>query len=147
MDIKRVENFFELLNDTDIKELCWEKEGLKLRIKRGNFQIIPEEEEVVINDTADTAGSVDNTEEVAEVFDQEVINSGFVGSFCISNGKKKIELKEGDRVQNGQIVGFVEAMNIFKEVTTEFAGVIKELKIKDGDHVEYGQELFVIDIK
>lgn len=139
MDVKRVENFFELIKDTDIRELCWERNGLKLRIKRSGFNIdgeIKAENHII-----------ESVKEIDADFGKEPINSKFVGSFFSSGNGKKTDIKIGDRINKGQILGYVEAMNIFKEVVSEYEGVMSEILVKDGSAVEYGQKLFALEIK
>ncbi|MCP4482815.1 MAG: acetyl-CoA carboxylase biotin carboxyl carrier protein subunit [bacterium] len=136
METKRIEKFFELLKDTDIKELCWEKSGLKLRMKRANICELSNEPALECEESS-----------TLDVFDQEIVKSKFVGSFADTNGRNKVEVKVGDRVHNGQLLGYIEAMNIFKEIASDFSGIVKKVKVNNKDHVEYSQELFLIDIK
>jgi acetyl-CoA carboxylase biotin carboxyl carrier protein len=51
----------------------------------------------------------------------------------------------GTRVNAGDTICIVEAMKLMNEIEAEIAGVIKEVKIENGDPVEYGQVLFLID--
>jgi acetyl-CoA carboxylase biotin carboxyl carrier protein len=45
----------------------------------------------------------------------------------------------------GQKIGVIEAMKIIKDVTSNVQGKIVKVCVKNGQSVEYGQELFVID--
>ena len=51
----------------------------------------------------------------------------------------------GDKVKKGQVLCIIEAMKIMNEIESEFDGVISEVKVKNGDPVEYNQKLFSID--
>ncbi len=51
----------------------------------------------------------------------------------------------GDRVQKGQTLCIIEAMKIMNEIESEYAGVVREVLVKDAQPVEYGQALFRID--
>jgi len=51
---------------------------------------------------------------------------------------------EGGRVTAGQKVAIVEAMKIKKEVFSAYTGKVSRVLVKNGDPVEYGQELFQI---
>jgi acetyl-CoA carboxylase biotin carboxyl carrier protein len=139
MDIKRVENFFELIKDTDIKELCWERSGLKLRIKRSGTH--------VDNEQIESSLTTENVENTTEDMGKEHIRSKFVGSFFTVAKGKRADIKIGDRINKGQILGYIEAMNIFKEVISDFEGVISDILVRDGSAIEYGQKLFVVEIK
>jgi len=51
----------------------------------------------------------------------------------------------GDKVKKGQVLCIIEAMKIMNEIESEFDGVVSEVKVKNGDPVEYNQKLFSID--
>lgn len=55
-------------------------------------------------------------------------------------------LKKGSKVQVGDIVGEINALGIASDVEALFAGEVKEILVKDGDPVEYGQPLFVLKV-
>ena len=50
----------------------------------------------------------------------------------------------GDKVQKGQTLCIIEAMKIMNEIESEFDGVIEDIKIENGNPVEYNQVLFTI---
>jgi acetyl-CoA carboxylase biotin carboxyl carrier protein len=51
----------------------------------------------------------------------------------------------GQRIEKGQILCIIEAMKIMNEIESEFAGVVREIRVQDAQPVEYGQVLFRID--
>lgn len=51
----------------------------------------------------------------------------------------------GDRVNPGDTLCIVEAMKMMNQIESEVSGVVKSIKVQNGDPVEYGQVLFVID--
>lgn len=51
----------------------------------------------------------------------------------------------GARVTEGQVIGVIEAMRLVNEVTAPSDGVISDLVIEDGQPVEYGQTLYILD--
>ena len=53
-------------------------------------------------------------------------------------------VKVGDNVKKGQILCIIEAMKIMNEIESDHDGVISEIKIDDGNPVEYNQVLFTI---
>tara|TARA_B100000214_G_scaffold365826_1_gene334052 strand:+ start:777 stop:1244 length:468 start_codon:yes stop_codon:yes gene_type:complete len=50
----------------------------------------------------------------------------------------------GDKVKKGQILCIIEAMKIMNEIESEYDGIIKSIKVNNGDSVEYNQILFII---
>ena len=51
----------------------------------------------------------------------------------------------GDRVEKGQVVCIIEAMKLFNEIESEVAGIIRKVLVEDGEPVEYGQPLFLVE--
>jgi biotin carboxyl carrier protein len=52
---------------------------------------------------------------------------------------------EGSHVVPGQKIGIIEAMKIIKDVSSDLKGRIVKVAVKNGQPVEYGQELFQVD--
>ena len=51
----------------------------------------------------------------------------------------------GDRVESGQVVCILEAMKLFNEITTDYAGIVTRIIPENGELVSLGQELFWIE--
>ena len=54
-------------------------------------------------------------------------------------------VKVGDNVKKGQTLCIIEAMKIMNEIESDFDGVLTEIKVGNGNPVEYNQILFIID--
>jgi acetyl-CoA carboxylase biotin carboxyl carrier protein len=54
-------------------------------------------------------------------------------------------VKIGDNVQVGDVLCIVEAMKMFNQIEADAAGIIKSILVENGQPVEYGQPLFVIE--
>ena len=54
-------------------------------------------------------------------------------------------VKVGDTVKKGQIVCIIEAMKLLNEVEAEMDGTVKEVCVENGQPVEFGQSLFIIE--
>tara|TARA_A100001011_G_C13871815_1_gene659285 strand:+ start:129 stop:608 length:480 start_codon:yes stop_codon:yes gene_type:complete len=53
-------------------------------------------------------------------------------------------VKVGDNVKKGQTLCIIEAMKIMNEIESDFEGVVTEMKVDNGNPVEYNQVLFII---
>ncbi|HEA3977052.1 TPA: acetyl-CoA carboxylase biotin carboxyl carrier protein subunit, partial [Staphylococcus aureus] len=71
------------------------------------------------------------------------IKSPMVGTFFLQDSKELNEpiVNVGDKVNKGDIIGYVEAMKVLNEVTTDVAGEITEIVADHGTNVEYDQVL------
>lgn len=54
-------------------------------------------------------------------------------------------VKIGDRVEPGQVICILEAMKLFNEITSDYAGVVTRIVPENGELVSLGQELFWIE--
>ena len=76
----------------------------------------------------------------------KLIKAPMVGTFYGSSSPKAEPfVKIGDKVKKGQVVCIVEAMKLMNEIESEYSGKIKEILVKDGEPVEYGTDLFIIE--
>jgi len=68
---------------------------------------------------------------------------GVFHSWAKPKGKPVVVV--GDHVKIGQMVGTIQSLNVISEVESPVAGRVAELLVLDGQPVEYGQPLVVID--
>jgi acetyl-CoA carboxylase biotin carboxyl carrier protein len=54
-------------------------------------------------------------------------------------------VKEGDFIQKGSVVCIVEAMKLMNEIETEVAGRVMKVMVENGEPVEFGQALFLVE--
>ncbi|MGI6070882.1 MAG: acetyl-CoA carboxylase biotin carboxyl carrier protein [Blautia sp.] len=74
-----------------------------------------------------------------------VVKAPLVGTFYSSASPDMPPfVKEGDRVEKGQVLGIVEAMKLMNEIESEFTGTVVKILVDNEQVVEYGQPLFVI---
>jgi acetyl-CoA carboxylase biotin carboxyl carrier protein len=75
------------------------------------------------------------------------IDSPMVGTFYEAPAPDAASFaKVGDRVSPDTIVCIVEAMKIMNEIKAETSGVVKEILVENGQPVEFGQAMFLIDV-
>lgn len=74
------------------------------------------------------------------------IKSPMIGTFYRSpNPDSEPFVQLGDRVNVGQAVCIIEAMKLFNEIESEYAGTVVKILVDDASPVEYDQPLFLID--
>jgi acetyl-CoA carboxylase biotin carboxyl carrier protein len=77
---------------------------------------------------------------------QKKILSPFVGTFYrASNPNAAPYAKEGQPVKKGQTLCIIEAMKLMNEIESEFDGKIVSILVENGQPVEFGEPLFVIE--
>ncbi len=75
-----------------------------------------------------------------------IIRSPLVGIFhaSVKDGEEPL-VTVGTKVEQGQVMGAIEAMKMMNDVAAACDGVVSEILVRDGDLVEYAQPLFVIE--
>lgn len=78
---------------------------------------------------------------------KEIVKSHLVGIFHLSvNVEEETVIKISDYVKTGQIIGFIESMDVMQEIKSPVSGKIIEILAKESEPVEYGQGLVAIEI-
>ena len=54
-------------------------------------------------------------------------------------------VQEGDGIEKGQTLGIVEAMKLMNELESDYCGTVKQILVSNGEMVEYGQPLFIVE--
>jgi biotin carboxyl carrier protein len=122
-----------------------------------NGELLPIKVEGALNDSADvTSGERKMKVRVEQVQEIEVVEasaSSEGGAVQAKNlitapmpGKViAIKVKVGDKIGERHVVAVMEAMKMENEVLSESAGTVKEIKAKQGEMLEGGQTLVVLD--
>lgn len=152
MDFKEIEDIVKFIRDTDIVEFELERPNVKVRIKRGIGRPDAAEVKPVVVAAPVIAAPEQKPEEqkaekeAAKNEKTKHITSPMVGTFYRSpspDAQSFIEV--GSTVKKGQIVCIVEAMKLMNEIESEFNGKIVSILIENGQPVEYGEPLFVVE--
>ena len=74
------------------------------------------------------------------------VKAPIVGTFYTSSSPDAAAyVKVGDTIAAGQVLCIIEAMKLMNEIEAETSGTLREILVKNGDPVEYGQTLFIIE--
>ena len=91
---------------------------------------------VAVNHNANTAGGKSITIEYPRSDGSKVQNTYMHLS--------SVDVKVGDTVKKGQVLGIIEAMKLMNEIESEYDGVVEAILVNNEDVVEYNQPLFRI---
>jgi acetyl-CoA carboxylase biotin carboxyl carrier protein len=151
MDIRKVKKLIELLEESGIAEIEISEGEDSVRISRyGATAVAPAPMAMPAVAAAPTAGPVPAPASPLTMAEAEedghVVTAPMVGTFysAASPGSAPF-VQVGDRVNVGDAICIVEAMKMMNQIEAEVSGTIKSIRVQNGDPVEYGQILFVID--
>lgn len=148
LSIAEIRQLITLLHNSDVEELAieHEAEGLKLVLRKPASSVVsaPVGLAELDGESLDGALPPDDTSR-EKVFE---IVAPLVGVFraAMKPGSKPL-VDASDIVREGQVVGAVEALNVLNEIECSAPGRVREICVRDGQPVEYGQPLFVIELK
>lgn len=154
MDLRKLKTLIDLVSDSNVSELeITEAEG-KVRIVKGGVTMVQGYAPAPVYGAAPVAGPVlapqmaaaSAPAAVAEEPAGHTVKSPMVGTFyrSASPGAKAF-VEVGDAVKEGDTICIVEAMKILNEIEADKSGTISRILCDNGQAVEYGQPLFIIE--
>jgi acetyl-CoA carboxylase biotin carboxyl carrier protein len=142
METETIKELMELISGTDITELCYEKDGLKISIKRGTEAPKNPQIQNMITPPALPEESTPESDESKMI----PVKSPIVGTFYRSPSPDSSPFVNiGDSVKKGQVLCVIEAMKLMNEIESETEGTIARILVENNTAVEYGEILFYIE--
>jgi len=141
MELDDLKELISFLKDTDITELQVEKDGTKVKIRRqmilSSLEMRPKPPLTIIEKTGESE------EDIQRLI---TITCPIVGTFYRAPSPDAPPFVDaGTRVRKGQVICIIEAMKLMNEIESEVDGVIVRALVENGQPVEYGEPLFLVE--
>lgn len=165
MQYEQVKELIELFEKTDLNDMEVRLGDAAVRLNRGpaqpampmvypgmmpvmpqttaveNVSAVPAPVTASVEQETGTASTEKENPKPEE--DMQIVTAPIVGTFYQSSAPDQPPfVKVGDTIAAGDVVCIIEAMKFMNEVTSEVSGTVTEVLVKDGQFVEFGQELF-----
>ncbi len=150
MDKEFIKELINLVKNSNIKSLKIEQGDLKIQIETHKElrefespikQQIKKEEEFKHIEILPPSEDIKEDEKK-----YHIIKSPLVGTFYRSPAPGAPPFVEvGDIVSPGQVLCIIEALKVMNEIESDVKGRIEKILVENGETVEYGQPLFLID--
>ena len=157
MKIEEIKTIVKLMSENDLTEFKIEAEDMHLCIRRGlQGGIAPIVQAAPMVQAAPVAAVAQAPAAVAAaplapaapaaVDKSKIIESPIVGTFyrAGSPGAEPFA-KVGTKVDPETVICIVEAMKVMNEIKAEKGGIVKEILVENGQPVEFGQPLFILE--
>jgi acetyl-CoA carboxylase biotin carboxyl carrier protein len=174
-DLQQIEKIFELMEKHEVTEFEWEKKGERLKLKtkhahpeqsqvmsgpalaalsnyRASQEALAQAEKVHAGIPAPVIGSLDLSQKggasksATVNTNQKQVASPFVGTFYRSASPDKDPYtREGQSVKRGDVLCIIEAMKLMNEIEADFPGKVVSILVENGQPVEFGEPLFIIE--
>ena len=133
---KLIKELVDNLEEFKLSELEYSEKDIKIKVSRQTKMSQNISPEITLERNNQKAQTVSGTE----------IKSPIIGTAYLAPepGAKKF-VETGKKIKKGDTVMIVEAMKTMNHVPSPKDGVVKSVNVEDGQPVEYGQTLVVID--
>ena len=153
MDIRKIKKLIELLDESGIAEIEIKEGEESVRISRNSPNVaapmmMPASAPQVSAPVASAAAPVESKAEaeISSIPEGHVVESPMVGTFYRAPSPATPVFTEvGKSVSVGDTLCIIEAMKMFNQIEADKSGVIKAILVENGEPVEYGQPLMVIE--
>jgi acetyl-CoA carboxylase biotin carboxyl carrier protein len=151
MDLRKLKTLIDLVSESNISELEITEADGKVRIVKSE-PAAPTQINYVPAPTASALASPASpvlaapAEPAVPVETGHPVKSPMVGTFYRSaNPGAKPFAEVGDAIKEGQPICIIEAMKIMNEIEADKSGTVKRILCENGQAVEFGQPLFIIE--
>ena len=146
MDIRKIKTLIEMLEASNLNEIEVSQGEESVRISKSSGEIkVLQDSNIGINNESQSINKIDNNQIENEIKGNQV-TSPIVGTFYRKpSPDKEPFIKVGDIVNKGDVLCIIEAMKMMNEIKSEFDGKISSIEVDDGQPVEFGQTIIVIE--
>jgi acetyl-CoA carboxylase biotin carboxyl carrier protein len=147
MDLRKLKKLIDLVQESGIAELEITEGEEKVRINRtgpGNPAVyFPQQAQAA---APQAAGPTEAPVAATAAETGHTLKSPMVGTFYRSPSPGSPPFVEvGQSVSKGQTLCIIEAMKLLNEIESDASGTIRAVLVENGQPVEYGQPLFIIE--
>ena len=140
IDKKLIKELVDCLSEFNITEIEYQDGEKKIKVSKSQRSI---------SEQGRTSAIVSPTKSVLSDSNEQKgnrVKSPIIGTAYLSPepGAKKF-VKVGDKIKKGQTVMIVEAMKTMNHVPSSADGVVKKIMVNDGQPVEFGQTLIILE--
>ena len=160
MKLEEIKSIVKLMSENDLTEFKIESEDMHLCIRRGSSnsgpailpsvmttpQVIQQPVQSAPAAPAATPAPAPAAAPAAAPDKNKIIESPIVGTFYRSaTPGSDAFVQVGSKISADQTVCIIEAMKVMNEIKAEKCGIIKEILVENGEPVEFGQPLFILE--
>ncbi len=150
MEYEKIKQLMEDMGNSKLTEIAIDfPDGTKISMKKEEKQVMIEKLSTEVEEKVDSLKEILELEEKESERKREkgnIVKSPMVGTFYAKpSPNSDAYVTIGKKVKKGDVLCIIEAMKLMNEIESEFDGEVVEILVKDGEAVEYGKPLFVIE--
>tara|TARA_B100000902_G_scaffold120915_1_gene121145 strand:- start:159 stop:593 length:435 start_codon:yes stop_codon:yes gene_type:complete len=142
IDKKLIKELSEYLDEFKLTEIEFTEKDTKIKVSKNNVSINNQSSPVVQN----TIPTTDNNQQINKISSGIEVTSPIIGTayHAPEPGAKKF-VEVGKKIKKGDTVMIVEAMKTMNHVPSTADGIVKEICVNDGQAVEFGQTIIILE--
>jgi len=139
IDKKIIKELTDYLNEFNLTEIEYTDKDTKIKVSKSNST----SSNHIVSDTILTPIS---SEDRSEAVSGTEVKSPIIGTayLAVEPGAKKFA-EVGKKIKKGETVMIVEAMKTMNHIPSTTDGIIKKICVEDGQPVEYGQTIIIVE--
>ena len=144
IDKKIIKELTDYLNEFNLTEIEYTEKDTKIKVSKSNSSI--SNQSISAQSTSSTSVGKVAAETKSEIISGIQVTSPIIGTAYHSpepGAKKFVEV--GKKIKKGDTVMIVEAMKTMNHVPSTADGVVKEICVADGQAVEFGQTIIILE--
>lgn len=143
MDIQEMKELIQAVSNSNIDKFKFENDEYKIILEKNEAKIVTSEDLPKVQEVCTVAAPEKDTDK-AQVEGNQV-TAPLVGTFYAAPAEDADPfVSVGDTVKKGQVIGIVEAMKLMNEVESDYEGTVTDILVENGEMVEYGQPLIIV---
>ena len=142
IDKKIIKELSDYLNEFNLTEIEITEKDTKIKVSKNNVSINNQPQEVSASQSSkNISSSVANQDKIGTEITSPIIGTAYHAPE--PGAKKFVEI--GKKIKKGDTIMIIEAMKTMNHVPSTKDGIVKEICVEDGQPVEFGQTIIILE--
>ena len=141
IDKKIIKELSDYLDEFNLTELEYTEKDTKIKVSKNNISINSQKNEVAQKTDMESTSSITQKKNSGLEITSPIIGTAY---HAPEPGAKKF-VEVGKKIKKGDTVMIVEAMKTMNHVPSTADGIVKEICVQDGQPVEFGQTIIILE--
>ncbi|WP_105980291.1 acetyl-CoA carboxylase biotin carboxyl carrier protein [Staphylococcus simulans] len=146
MKLEEIKDLINLVKENKVNKFKYKDEAHEIELDFSSPQQTQPATQIQNQVTSNPAPEAAQEPQADNQASGETVNAPMVGTFFLQDTKELTEpiVKVGDKIKKGDVIGYIEAMKVMNEVTSEVEGEVTDILVDHGTNVEYDQALIEV---
>jgi len=150
MNLDEIKSILQLMEANKLVEFEYEDDGRRLKLRRAEERLVTTAVPMAMPASVPMAAvpAAAPAAEASRPSNLSEFKSPLVGTFYrAAKPDSDPFVNVGDEIGPDKVICIIEAMKVMNEIKAEMSGVVREVLVKNGQAVEFGEPMFLIEKK